>query len=118
MTPRPTQPPTREGGGVLVERFDGLHASEASGPASAIKGGGAGKATEPGAAGEALRDENSQLPDGLPSLGGGESERAAQCPFCPISAGHWRKKWKRERRLARVKPIKSMSVGGTASGPT
>ena len=69
------KPPTREGGGVRVERFDGLHASEASGPASAIKGGGAGKATEPGAAGEALRDENSQLPDGLPSLGGGESER-------------------------------------------
>lgn len=108
------KPPTREGGGVRVERFDGLHASEASGPASAIEGVGAGKATEPGAAGEALRDENSQLPDGLPSRGDGESERSCAtclyfesesheypCCICTFQ-NHTFSKW---HKSASVKPI-------------
>jgi len=63
------KPLAREASGDRVERFDGLHASEASGTASAIQPGGAGKATEGSAAVATLRDERSQLPDGLPRRG-------------------------------------------------
>ena len=69
------KPPTREGGGVRSSDLMGFMRAEASGGSSAIQPGGAGKATEGSAEPEAQARANSQLPDGLPSRGDGESER-------------------------------------------